>query len=294
MKYRFQGQLPVATSGDEYRFKCPFCVKKAKTPDEKGHLYVNLDKKVYHCFRCGAKGSTKTNVEEYSTSTLEEAINTLRYQVLEEPQPEVDYPCDVVPIVPTTLPWVYLTNRRVSEESIRRHKMSDGYYAGAFRIFIPVFDSTGRMVFWVARAYQDVSDNAPKYMTPKGGTKNILFNLPGAREHDTIIITEGVFSALAAGPNAVATFGKQLTAYQLELLVSYAWKEYVIALDPDAKDEAHNLAVYLIMGTGAKVSVVNFPEGEDPASVDSFSEWYDLREEVTLASLIEKQFEKGT
>jgi len=38
------------TSGCEYRTNCPFC------NDKKGHLYINPEKNVFHCMRCGAEG----------------------------------------------------------------------------------------------------------------------------------------------------------------------------------------------------------------------------------------------
>lgn len=38
------------TSGGEYRTDCPFC------NDKKGHLYINPEKNVFHCMRCGAEG----------------------------------------------------------------------------------------------------------------------------------------------------------------------------------------------------------------------------------------------
>lgn len=38
------------TSGKEYRTDCPFC------NDRKGHLYINPEKNVFHCMRCGAEG----------------------------------------------------------------------------------------------------------------------------------------------------------------------------------------------------------------------------------------------
>lgn len=290
---KFRGQAPVAGSGVEYRYKCPFCVKKGHKPDDKGHLYFNTQKGVYYCFRCSSKGVIPV-VFERKFESLDEVVTQLRLQSIESVPPIMEYPCEVFPIMEGTLPWEYLvTTRGFPASVIRDYNMVYGIHADAYRIFIPV-TVQGRMVYWVARSYLatgELADFAPKYMTPKGSSKDLLFNFDIAKLNPQIVITEGVFSAIAAGTNAVATFGKNLTAYQKELLASYTFEEYVVALDPDAKKEARELAIFLLVSTDAKVSRVILPEGEDPATVN-FQDYLKTREPVSLATILEEALSK--
>jgi len=53
-------------NGKELRYICPFCKERRGTPDTKGHLYVNLDQGIYHCFRCDASPKN-TNLYIYSS-----------------------------------------------------------------------------------------------------------------------------------------------------------------------------------------------------------------------------------
>jgi len=53
-------------NGKELRYICPFCKERRGTSDTKGHLYVNLDQGIYHCFRCDASPKN-TNLYIYSS-----------------------------------------------------------------------------------------------------------------------------------------------------------------------------------------------------------------------------------
>lgn len=55
LRANFDGQ----TSGDEYVIDCPFC------GDSGHHMYINISKGIFHCFKCEKKGTTFSFIKEY-------------------------------------------------------------------------------------------------------------------------------------------------------------------------------------------------------------------------------------
>ncbi len=81
----------------------------------------------------------------------------------------------------------------------------------------------------------------PKYFTMPGMDKGeVLWNFDNARMSDAVVVTEGVFDAARVGRCAVATFGKNVSNAQVNLLQQY-WRHIVLLLDPDAAEEAGRL-----------------------------------------------------
>jgi hypothetical protein len=72
-------------------------------------------------------------------------------------------------------------------------------------------------------------------LTPAGYSgANCLFNIDKASSFDTVVICEGVFSALKTGEDAVATFGNKISQSQINLLKEYGVREVVLCFDPDS------------------------------------------------------------
>lgn len=269
---------------DEYQFNCPYCAENGKKSDKKRHLYVNSKKERFICFRCGERGTLKKILQKFGIEFEEEQIHTLddlrreimnlsvqNYEIkVELPDDEmstVEFPCDTRPIIKNSDAYNYLvTVRKFDESVITRYSMVYGDYFYSKRIFIPTFSKSGRMVYWVARSYF-ANEGVPRYVTPNGVHKACLFNFHYAKQFDTIIICEGVFSSIAAGKNAIASFGKSMTNEQKQLLLSKNFEEYIVSYDGDARKEAVEVAQFLKNSTDSKVSVVNLKHGDDPDSV---------------------------
>lgn len=287
------------TGTGELNFCCPFCVKRIKRPDKGFHLYVNPTKYIdgirgwFYCQRCKARGPMsrlfgKQLEEGLSVSKWREFVTSLRGKNVIEQAKKVELPKDYVEMIRGTDAYNYLKDRNISDDQIAHYKIGFGtedlrekpyeerrHYAGSGRIIFPDFDSDGECVYWVARTYRR---HKVKYKNPPhsdAGTK--IYNLANASLHDTVVIAEGVISAIAVGYNAVATYGKEVTPTQLTMLVQAAFDHYVVALDGDAKKEALNLAERLSR-RGCKVSLVQFKQDEDPASIGSA-----IRQRVDLA-----------
>jgi DNA primase len=262
--------------------------------DTGGHLYVNPDKKIhgirgwFNCFRCGARGpAARLLGEEVSRpriSKWNEFVRSLRGGISDDEDGEdlVFLPEDYEPVIPQTDAYQYLKERGLTDEQIDFYQIGFGTknlrkvpkeerkrYIGKGRVVFPDFDTDGRMLFyWVARTYRS---HKLKYKNPQANAFDKIYNLAKASVYNEVVVTEGVFSAIASGYNAVATYGKAVTKKQLRMLVDANFDRYTIALDGDAKKESLDLAEKLSR-RGCEVALVEFLNNEDPASVDNIKE----------------------
>lgn len=271
----------------EYTFCCPFCVNRVHKPDTKFHLYVNPTKMKhgvrgwYHCKRCGARGPVSRLVKQESKISVtewSEFRGRLSGSLIEPKQKKrVSLPRDYVPVIPGTQAHKYLLERGIFDDAINFYRIGFGTkdlmglepeerskYAGSGRIIFPDFDDAGDCVYWVARTYKG---HKIKYKNPAGSdSRDKIYNLSKALRYQTCVIAEGVISAIACGHNGVATYGKNVTAQQVDILVSAAFQHYFVAHDGDARREALDLSEKLFR-KGCSVSMVCFDKHEDPASV---------------------------
>lgn len=270
----------IGGTDGEVRYNCPFCQKVKGREDTKHHFYVNLAKRVYFCHRCSSSGTVralfrKLNIKETVTEKpWLEHFHQMRiftgedYSIPETPFEEVEFPCEVMKIELGMISHNYLRSRNLTDDDIDHYKIVVGTSCYRKRILIPTFYA-GKMVFWVARFYMDAE--GPKYYNPPGRKrKNYIFNLDGLRERsDSVIVTEGVFSAMAVGRDAVALFGKFAAREQIIALVKADFKVYYVALDGDALPEALRLSEVL-WRRGREVRLISLEEGQDPASTQDF------------------------
>lgn len=108
------------------------------------------------------------------------------------------------------------------------------------RLIIPVFRE-GHFYGWQARMLRDsVSKRIPKYYTMPGmSTSGWLYNFDRARTQSHLVLCEGVTDAWRYGPEAVALFGKSLSAAHAELIVRYCSHLPVVVLfDGSAVEES--------------------------------------------------------
>jgi hypothetical protein len=281
------GQFQRTGTG-ELNFNCPFCIKRIKRPDKGFHLYVNPTKYIngirgwFYCQRCKARGPMSRlfgdEIDQgMSASKWREFVTSLRGKNVVEPAPKVQLPKDYTEMIRGTDAYKYLASRRITDDQITHYKIGFGtedlqdrsyeerkHYAGSGRIVFPDFDSDGECVYWVARTYRG---HKVKYKNPPAvDAGHKVYNLANASMYREVVITEGVISSIAAGYNAVATYGKEVTTTQLTMLVQAAFERYLVALDGDARKEALSLAERLSR-RGCRVSLVQFYQDEDPASV---------------------------
>jgi len=163
---------------------------------------------------------------------------------LEEEKPKVRYTCPKPPTNCKTLVhnfnnpeaypfFMYLHGRGITLEQIKEHNISyvirgevelvDGRKMTLTNhVVFYTFDERRKPIYWNTRSIEKSpmikSFNAPAKET-EYSKKNVIFNLNNARKCSRIVISEGVFDSLTIGQEGVATFGKKITADQVDLLL---------------------------------------------------------------------------
>jgi DNA primase len=84
---------------------------------------------------------------------------------------------------------------------------------------------------------------------------------------DTVILAEGVFSALACGRNGVCAYGKFVSAPQIELIANAGFKRVVIALDGDVGAKTIYKLAKRMLAKRLETYVVEMPRDKDPADL---------------------------
>lgn len=176
----------------------------------------------------------------------------------------------------------YLYNRGINMSMIVNYDI--GYVVNGFfehpgtgknipilsSIVFPTKDIFGNIIYWNTRAIASnayvKSINAPS--DSEHYSKNdTIFNLYNAVKTGHVVISEGVFNAMMSGISGVATFGKQITDSQIELLKEEYNKnssiKFYVFLDNDAKKEILTLAKKLYDFTENVYLVINPYKGKD-------------------------------
>ena len=304
---------PKKARGDEWAWCCPFCIERGqKRLDTRYRLSVNPFKRESHgiasksgfvnCFNCGFKGTTdfmlrKLGLEiQENASTWVSVLEALQSLCVPEAAPETvndadmlcDFPCEVWQINPGLESYKYLVDQRgIAPEAIRSLGLRVGSKRYNGRVFFPNFDEEGRMNFWVARAFTP-EFYGPKYLSAPGLPRKFriyryyqVLSALRKQDIDSVIITEGAISAIRAGPEGVAAYGKYVSPEQIDMLAKMQGLvghsiRYLVALDGDAVSFSNRLAMALYE-RGLDTYLVNLPPEHDPASM-SPDKWKALKD----------------
>lgn len=275
---RQAGLDPQPSGTDELVIKCPFCV------DHRLRLGINQRTKLWQCFNCSRRGNvlsllmapevTGLSYEQAVRTVVRESYRQFGEEPVSAPEDEaapVTLPREFQPLLRPPVPrsepfWRYLTGRGLQPSLIEQYGM--GYCrTGAYRwrVIIPV-TLFGELKTFVARiAMKDVPRRIRKVLYPQGSrTGEALFNIErvwGAKE---IVLTEGVFDALALPNKAVAVLGSNLTDGQISLLEEAGAEHITLCYDPDAAGRRAVLHAEQLEHR-FDVSLATLPSGLDPA-----------------------------
>jgi len=237
-------------SGKEHLFHCPRC------EHHKRKLSINIEKNVFKCWVCDWSGRDIYRlVRRYGTHSSrgkwKEFFNRVEIESFADKmfgskeiigEQEISLPEEFVSLANKNLPATslypmnYLYDRGIKKEDIVRWKIgfcAEGEYEG--RVIIPSFGISGKPNYFVARSY---SRNWKKYMNP-AASKDIVFNHLYLDFDDDMILVEGAFDAITAGPNAVPILGSTLreNSKLFQQIIKNDTPIYV-ALDTDAESKA--------------------------------------------------------
>lgn len=286
-------------SHTEAVFKCPFCEEVMGKPDRSGHLFVNVKSRYYRCVRCCTEGRLKIGNSMYKQSKdhSTEDIVELAKGVLSESKKSssIQYAIPYSKLSESDTGTQYMIDRGFSHEMIEFYDMRVGsvFKKKEFgRVIIPnvVYDEVFTDMY-VARTY---IDDPKRYMNPPGKNSSVtVFNLHRIPDNpDRIIICEGVLTAIAAGMDAIALFGKSCSKQQMTMILSKHPKEIVVNLDPDAVIFSEQLCDRLSMMTDATIKNLVLPDKFDAADYLKLGLHDEYRELVEEAPKYDKFINK--
>lgn len=202
---------------------------------------------------------------------------------------------------PEVVPFVnYLINvRGYTVDDIILHNIgyiTNGYAVSSKDKKIPLnnhvvfltHDNNGNYQYWNTRSI----DPEPYIKSFNGladdnqySKRNTVFNLNRARYCKDLVLVEGVTDALTVGEQGIATFGKQVTNEQVELILANIQPEQnlFIMLDRDADTEASKLADK-IQPKHKNTYIVLNPTGQDANSLGRVKTWEIITQNSKIAS----------
>lgn len=222
--------VEVEKKGSEYVASCPF------HEESKPSFRMNVEKQVFHCFGCGAKGNVLDFIAKKEGCSIKDAAlslgGTLGIQVDKKSRPGATSRAEKSPqgqkkdegvteaskaeterVPPATDKEVnrpltftlkldpahpYLKERGVTSE------LADVFGIGACskgllkeRIAIPIHDDAGNLVAYMGRWPGEPPEGEERYKLPPGFKKSlVLFNLHRVKSAEHLAIVEGCWSVL--------------------------------------------------------------------------------------------------
>jgi len=248
---------------------------------------ASLNKNVFHCFSCQAKGNVLDFVAAMEKCSVREAACRLqrwfgvgasselapmpregsKAELVREKE-ECNLPLRFV-LTGLDHGHGYLQQRGIDRATAAEFGV--GFYGGpglmSQRIVIPIRNAQGQIVAYAGRA---VDGRSPKYKLPAGFRKGSeLFNQhrASATGSKTVIVVEGYFDCLrvhqAGIPFVVALMGTSLSASQ-ERVLTGRFEKVVLMLDGDAAGRAGTRAISTQLSRKCTLAVANVPDGEQP------------------------------
>jgi len=262
-------------SNEEYLFKCPHC------NHHKNKFSVNIEKNVYKCWICDARGKSlfriirrfgdfkqqekwkelsgkKENLEDINFLFEKEEKQEQREIILELPE---NFRTLTRPSNSRShrAALRYLTSRGIDKEDILRWKI--GYCdSGKFRdrIIIPSFNEDGDLNYYIARTF---SDAYKRYLNPSV-SRDIVFNELYVDFSEEVMIVEGAFDAIKS-KNAVPILGSTIreTSKLFRRIVQND-TPVLLALDPDAKKKTEAIKK-MFLKYGIEVRQLKYEDERD-------------------------------
>lgn len=207
----------------EVNFPCPFmeCDEDRRSHGEELHCSFNLNKCVYHCFKCDTRGNYLTLrkfmgdfdewVEEQKEKGLEMTEEKNDDKQAEKPKPKTKKKqklSDIAIKCHRELPdeWrEYFHRRGLNDESINKYLLGYGEFKGKKWLTIPISDKNGEIVYFQLRRLPNEED-------VPGGKYNIY---PGAElimcgedqfidnKSSDVLVCEGQFDRIITLQNGI-------------------------------------------------------------------------------------------
>jgi hypothetical protein len=281
-------QLLVETLGEpskhyeskaQISFDCPVCSDmKGVDYDGKGNLEINYELGVFKCWSCGETDNTKGYIyklfREYADKNIFKKFVALNINFGDS-----EYYVDAVDYIPKEkliLPkeyislsgkqnmkafhnaFIYLYNRGITDHDIDKYKIGyclEGLYQ--YRVVLPSYDENNELNYFVTRAISSKIKKF-KYLNAQADKTGIIFNENLIDWTKPVFLVEGAFDHIPT-PNSIPLLGKKLYDKIYTAIYNKANNYVIIALDPDAWDDAKKIYHKLDGGRLYKKVLINKP-----------------------------------
>jgi DNA primase len=254
---------------------------------------MNTEKRVFHCFGCGAKGNMLDFIALKEDVSIKEAAllasewfdtgatpSAAPRANLGPPEPRKKPQGPTKTNAPLTFQLrlqghhPYLRERGIEAQTAEHFGVgycNRGLLKG--RIAIPIHDVQGNLVAYAGRWVSgELPEGEEKYKLPPGFKKNeVLFNLHRIAGNDHVVIVEGYFSVFrlhSLNFHAVALMGRTLSNTQEELLTRSGAKRLTLLLDGDEPGRAAAQELLSRLSRKLSVRVLRLPADSQPDTVD--------------------------
>ena len=238
----------------QYVADCPFCGKD-------GHFYINVKTQMWDCKKCGEYGNIykllshlgKTYLLGGRTIQADDEIRSLK-SLNESGDEEVVL--EELPVVKMPAGWkvsknstAYLLGRGISAADCVRYNIGDTKLVSKFKnyVLIPIYDNNKVRGFIGRYGSKQVPDGKLRYNNSIGTEfAKLMFGYDEivSGETSTVVLVEGIFDKIAVDKTlglwdsndvkCVCTFGKKISAYQIEKLKSKNVHRVLLLYDFDA------------------------------------------------------------
>ncbi len=262
-------------SNEEYLFRCPYC------GHHKNKFSVNIEKDVYKCWICDARGKSlfrvvrrfgdfKQQEKWKELSGNKQDLGDINFLFQEEEKQESR---EIILELPEnfktlTRPYnsksskaalKYLNSRGIDKSDILKWKI--GYCdSGKFRdrIIIPSFNQNGDLNYYIARTF---SDAYKRYLNPSV-SRDIVFNELYVDFSEEVMVVEGAFDAIKSY-NAIPILGSTIreTSKLFKRIVEND-TPVLLALDPDAKKKTEAIKK-MFLKYGIEVRQLKYEDQRD-------------------------------
>ena len=243
--------------------------------DNNASASVNIEKGVWCCYACGARGKVGEAQEFPDFSMFHRSIEkTLQPR----PEPYAESWLDVFDSGQVHPYWL----SRFSEDTCRKFRL--GYDFSVSKPCYPLRYPNGSVAGVVHRS---IDGSHPKYRYPYGvDIGKLLFNYRPFI-FDELWLVEGAMDAIAldeAGYDAFAIYGSRLKESQIDLIIKCEPKKIVLCFDKDRAGSAAKLEASQILaakGFNVYQALWDSELGKDPAELS-----VKQRRDIMVAALV--------
>jgi DNA primase len=278
--------IKIAGRGKQRTVLCPF------HQDRKPSLSISLERKVFHCFGCGASGSVLDFVARIENVSIRDAAARVeeicgvgskafhsqpygtKRETIQSNGGKNPYGCRPLPFkLELDSSHPYLLTRGITRELAAEFGLGycgQGDMKG--RVCIPIHDECGVFVGCNGRwASDDIPQGVAKYLLPRGFEKRrVLFGLHRVIGAERLALVEGcwsVFRLYALDIAASALMGRTLSTEQESLLLHSGVERLALLLDGDRGGRTASAELVQRLSQNFFVRNVVLPDGAQPDTV---------------------------